>query len=630
MPTRSEISVVSAAAAALASCALAVPALAAERWVAPTPKGEGDCTSPANAGTIEEGFGFCGAKGGFAEKGDEIIVTPGTYTIEKALNAPDGGRVHGLAGSQRPRIVEPSSAGSGKTTLNTGTSQVSYLEVQNEAKEGIAVATGSLDENVIAIATGTGGSAISNSFGESGLVRDSVAETTGGAGISINGGFGGSTRVQNVTAFSTGAGSYGIQASVLGGIEGPSGECLLGSPLPGGQVTAENTIAHGTADDVATITLGCGSGMFASVGLDYSNFNIGRTSSGGGPVIDNGNNQTSAEETDPKAIFKNLATSPPELQERANAPTIDAGIADAFDGPSDPEGHLRFLGAAPDIGAFEFKPLGEPTTVTTSLVGGGKAGGEITVPEGTAVSDTATLNGTNASKATGAVSYKVYSDSLCTKLVTEAGAPVTVTAGSVPASEPETLAPGTYYWKARYSGDSANAPSSSVCGAEIETVQAIPTTPTPTPTPTPIPTPTPTPPPAGSPPAKVITFTLSGAPRELADGSLEFTLLATGPGSFTGTATATLPVGTAGAAAKHKGSRKRTLLYGGGRAKATGPGVVHLRIKPTAAAVKALRKYKRLNLRVTISFQPTTGATVVKTTSATVKVLKHAKGKTGH
>jgi hypothetical protein len=139
----------------------------------------------------------------------------------------------------------------------------------------------------------------------------------------------------------------------------------------------------------------------------------------------------------------------------------------------------------------------------------------------------------------------------------------------------------------------------------------------------------PTQPPAGSASAKVITFALSGAPRELGDGSLEFTLLATGPGSFTGSAAATLPAGKAGAAARHKGPRKRTVLYGSGRAKATGSGVVDLRIKPTAAGAKALKQNKRLSLKVTISFQPTTGPAVVKTTGANVKAT-HGKKKKGH
>ena len=112
------------------------------------------------------------------------------------------------------------------------------------------------------------------------------------------------------------------------------------------------------------------------------------------------------------------------------------------------------------------------TTLTTSLSGEGKEGGEITVLEGTKIKDKATLSGTNASKATGTVKYKVYSDKECKTLVTEAGE-VTVTSGSVPASSEEELKGGaSYYWQASYSGDSKNKSSTSACGAEIATVKA--------------------------------------------------------------------------------------------------------------------------------------------------------------
>jgi outer membrane protein assembly factor BamB len=111
------------------------------------------------------------------------------------------------------------------------------------------------------------------------------------------------------------------------------------------------------------------------------------------------------------------------------------------------------------------------TQLATLLSGGGQSGGTITVKEGSAVTDQATLSGENASKATGTVTYKVYSDNACTKEVAAAGE-VTVTAGAVPPSNAETLAPGTYYWQASYSGDASNEASKSVCGSEVETVTA--------------------------------------------------------------------------------------------------------------------------------------------------------------
>jgi hypothetical protein len=111
------------------------------------------------------------------------------------------------------------------------------------------------------------------------------------------------------------------------------------------------------------------------------------------------------------------------------------------------------------------------TTTSTSLSGGGQSGGSISVPESTAVSDTATLSGTHASTATGTVTYSVYSDSGCTTAVSAGTAQIITTPGTLPASGSVALGtPGTYYWQASYSGDFDNAASMSTCGSEVETV----------------------------------------------------------------------------------------------------------------------------------------------------------------
>ncbi len=117
-----------------------------------------------------------------------------------------------------------------------------------------------------------------------------------------------------------------------------------------------------------------------------------------------------------------------------------------------------------------------PTSTTTSLSGGGQSGTTISVPESTSVTDQATVAGTNASTATGTITYNVYSDSACT-VVVDSGTPETITTpGSIPASAPVSLpSAGTYYWQASYSGDANNATSASTCGTsasggEVESV----------------------------------------------------------------------------------------------------------------------------------------------------------------
>jgi uncharacterized protein YacL (UPF0231 family) len=112
------------------------------------------------------------------------------------------------------------------------------------------------------------------------------------------------------------------------------------------------------------------------------------------------------------------------------------------------------------------------TSVATSLSGSGQEGGAISVPEGTKIIDHATLSGPNAGKASGNVEYAVYRDSECENRVTSAGE-VPVTTGSVPPSNEEILPPGTYYWRAFYTGDGANHSSTSQCGKEVAVVKAV-------------------------------------------------------------------------------------------------------------------------------------------------------------
>jgi hypothetical protein len=128
-------------------------------------------------------------------------------------------------------------------------------------------------------------------------------------------------------------------------------------------------------------------------------------------------------------------------------------------------------GTSGDIETVTPAPIA--TTLTTSLLSAAKSGTSITVQAGTPVRDSAHLAGINAAKATGTVTYKVYSNAACSALV--ATGSVTVTGGVVPSSPAESLIkPGTYYWTAAYSGDSGNKPSASGCGAQTQTVTPAP------------------------------------------------------------------------------------------------------------------------------------------------------------
>lgn len=118
----------------------------------------------------------------------------------------------------------------------------------------------------------------------------------------------------------------------------------------------------------------------------------------------------------------------------------------------------------------EIQTVTPGTSITTKLLGDSLSGTSLTLPAGQPATDSAVLSGMNAAKATGGVTYRVYSDAKCTTLVATAGT-AKVIGGKVGNSAPEVLAAGTYYWRASYSGDGANSPSTSACGAEVLTVK---------------------------------------------------------------------------------------------------------------------------------------------------------------
>lgn len=107
-----------------------------------------------------------------------------------------------------------------------------------------------------------------------------------------------------------------------------------------------------------------------------------------------------------------------------------------------------------------------PTAITTTQSGAGISAASLTVPLGTPVTDQARLAGTHAATATGTVTYQLYKDSKCTKQF-GASSVASVLAGVGAHSATVKPQVGTYYWRAAYSGDAANAASTSACGSEV-------------------------------------------------------------------------------------------------------------------------------------------------------------------
>lgn len=98
----------------------------------------------------------------------------------------------------------------------------------------------------------------------------------------------------------------------------------------------------------------------------------------------------------------------------------------------------------------------------------------IALPAPADVTDQATVRGPNAAFATGSVTYKVYSDPICTIKVGESVNPI-VTEGTIPKSNPIGAALANnakYYWVAEFSGNGGaheNTPAKSACGNQVMT-----------------------------------------------------------------------------------------------------------------------------------------------------------------
>ena len=147
-----------------------------------------------------------------------------------------------------------------------------------------------------------------------------------------------------------------------------------------------------------------------------------------------------------------------------------------FEGPprlavaSDGRGWLTYR----DEHGDEVADLTVNTVLSTSLSGGGQSGASISVPQGTPVTDTATVGGAAGPSATGTVNYEVFGNAGCTGASTQAGSAGVSggVAGGSSAAVAAALAPGKYYFRATYGGDVAHQPSTSPCGSEVLTVLA--------------------------------------------------------------------------------------------------------------------------------------------------------------
>jgi hypothetical protein len=252
-----------------------------------------------------------------AGDGDEVIVGPGNYKLDAVLKPDAEIDLHGDVDHAWPKIVAPASLGGPLLTFKAGT--LSHLSLNTSVKdhEALVMNGGVADGIELDAAYGTAGTIVASNAGT--VLRNSVARTTDSRGKSFAlalAKHGGSAHAElrNVTAMAVAGSATGIRCDA----DGPA--------------SLVNVLVRGKAADI-TASGPC-TAAFSNFRPDFSSgVAPGTGNQSGEPIFADG-----------------------DYRPAAGSPTIDAGALDALASSPDPDGRPRTLGAAPDIGAYEYAP----------------------------------------------------------------------------------------------------------------------------------------------------------------------------------------------------------------------------------------------------------------------------------
>jgi hypothetical protein len=305
--------------------AAAPTALATQRFASPTGTGT-ECTQMAPC-SLNEAVGA-------AKAGNEVILTPGTYSPSSPAFAPavTNVQIHGEPGGPMPRVVT-AFAGAVFGLTQAGDS-LSYVEIESDANGGAGFfCVGAHIERVKVKVVGAGGEGAI--LYQDCLIRNSLFRVEGGGSVGLlaagSGTVSSSAAARNVTAIVSGSNSRGATAEYN---EAAPGSFTL---------ELENSILQGSEADLKPVAGAKGPGNILAT---HDNFDSA-VPVGEAKVVDGGGNQSAA------PLFVDSENG--DYREAAGSPTIDAGLAGEL-GPLDLGGSSRALGAAPDIGAFEATP----------------------------------------------------------------------------------------------------------------------------------------------------------------------------------------------------------------------------------------------------------------------------------
>jgi hypothetical protein len=330
----------------------AAPALAATHYAAAngTPSNWpcGTSTSPCDLPTAIQGNGV--------EKpasGDEVIVERGLYFYSGTeIEAPVAENIQGATGIVR---IDASGIAANHAFLTLGgfgaQSKLQHVQIYGSSDQAFTVRSkgNTVFDDDLFSASGTSGTAVEPRDGDT--VLNTVAVATGstvsvGVRVELDPGQGATLR--NVTAYASNASGRAITGEVVG------------CGTPAATMSLRNVIADAPAStgvglEGFDLTGGSCGGIRWDV--DYSDYDPGKLLFGGGAKLTAGTHNISA-----PPLFNSPAAD--DFTEQPNSPTVDQGTDDPADGAFDPDGRPRFLGAAPDMGAYE---LPAPNVVTGNV-----------------------------------------------------------------------------------------------------------------------------------------------------------------------------------------------------------------------------------------------------------------------
>jgi hypothetical protein len=285
---------------------------AAQRWASPAAtRASGPCLS-VDPCRLDQAIAGAAAN-------DEVVLAPGAYAVGATLAPTVRLTLRGARGHARPVLTGAADLLSSVLSVKTG-GTLRHLEIRATApaQDALTMEGGVAEDVVLTSAAGDGAKIVTATEGT--VLRDAVvstdATTSGTAALKLRTSSApGQVMLRNVT----------VLAPAVAGIR-----CET-------TVTLVNTLVRGGTADVDASKRG-------SCTAAYSNFRA-RFSPG---VIAGAGNQ------EPEPVLG------ADHRPAAGSPTIDAGTADALLGATDPAGCPRTLGAAPDIGAYEFTDVACP------------------------------------------------------------------------------------------------------------------------------------------------------------------------------------------------------------------------------------------------------------------------------